>query len=411
MEFSEYLQIGVKSIKQHKLRSLLTTLGVIFGVAAVIAMMSIAGGAKKTALEQIKLLGTNNIRINYVRLTGEKAREAEDKYSKGLSYSDGLIIKSVLPTVKAVSPIRFVDQPVLYKNKEATGRVVAVNFDYDDVTNFHASSGRFISPLDVKEAKRVCVLGSAVRRELFGYRNPIGLHIRIGEYWFRVVGLMESKTVKSGKTTVIKIRDLNKDIYIPITTALKRFRNEEKPELVDQIAVKVASEDLVYPTASTIRRILNRTHHGIKDYEIIVPTELLKQAQKTQQIFNIVMGSIAAISLLVGGIGIMNIMLATVTERTREIGIRRAIGASKRDILIQFLNETVLISVSGGLIGILLGTLMAQVITMYAHWETVISVIAIIVAFGISVLIGIVFGIYPARQAAEMDPIQALRTE
>ncbi len=411
MEYSESLRIGVKSILVHKLRSLLTTLGVIFGVAAVISMLSIGEGAKRAAIEQIKLLGTNNIRVNYLKLTGEQAEDAESKLSKGLTYRDGQLIRANLPNVKGVTPLRFVEIEIMLGTKEANGRVIGTDDAYEWVTNFHPSEGRFISPMDVHEAKQVCVIGSEVRDELFGYRNPIGRRIKLGDTWFTVVGVMESKTVKEGKASVIKLRNINKDIYIPITTALKRFTDEDRPNSVEEIAIQVVHEDQVLTTSEIVKRLLERTHHGVNDFEIIIPAELLAQSQKTQRVFNIVMGSIAAISLLVGGIGIMNIMLASVTERTKEIGTRRALGATEQDIMGQFLNETVLISVTGGFIGIILGTVMAKGINLFAGWDTVISLYSVIVSFGISALVGIVFGLYPARKAAKMDPIAALRFE
>ncbi len=411
MQFSESLRIGIRSILVHKLRSFLTTLGVIFGVAAVIAMLSIGEGAKRAAVEQIKLLGTNNIRVNYVKLTGDQAEEAEQKLSRGLTYHDGQLIRENLPNVKGVAPVRFVEISILLGNKESTGRVVGTDEVYEWVTNFHPSEGRFISALDVVEAKRVCVIGSEVRNELFGYRNPLGRRLRIGDTWFVVVGVMESKTVKEGKASVIKLRNINKDVYIPITTALKRFTDEDRPNSIEEIAIQVEKEDQVLPTSEVVKRLLNRTHNGVNDYEIIIPAELLAQSQKTQRVFNIVMGSIAAISLLVGGIGIMNIMLASVTERTKEIGTRRALGATERDVLIQFLNETIMISVTGGTIGIIIGVIMAKGINLFAGWETVIALYSVVISFGISALVGIIFGIYPARQAAKMDPIAALRFE
>ena len=261
------------------------------------------------------------------------------------------------------------------------------------------------------DAKKICVLGGDVARELFKLTNPLGQQIRIEDTWYTVVGVMESKNIRLDKNAAIKVRNFNRDIYLPITTVFSRTLSSDLYEQVDEIAVQVNDQDLVVPASRIIDRLLLRNHNQVKDFEIVIPRELLEQAQKTQQIFNIVMGAIAAISLLVGGIGIMNIMLATVTERIKEIGIRRAIGASERDIMIQFLNETVFISVSGGIIGIILGALMAQVITLYAEWDTVISLTAVFWAFVISVGIGIVFGLYPAQKAARMDPIQALRTE
>ena len=411
MQYSENFRIGIRNLLAHKLRSLLTTLGIIFGVGAVIAMLSIGEGARRQAIEQIKLLGTNNIRINHITLTGEKAKDAETKFSRGLSFYDSKLIRSALSNINGVACLKFVEAEVRLRGKVSAGRVVGTDADYMNVTNFRPGDGRFIASLDVEEAKKVCVIGSEVAKDLFGYRNPVGRRIKISDSWFTVVGVMESKSIKDGKTSVIKVRNINKDIYIPITTALKRFTDSDRPQAVDEIAIQVKGQDQVVTTASIVKRILQRTHNEVEDYEIIIPSELLAQSQKTQRVFNIVMGSIAAISLLVGGIGIMNIMLATVTERTKEIGIRRALGGTERDILGQFLNETVLVSLIGGIIGIIVGVAMAKAINLFAEWDTVISGFSVFISFGISAIIGILFGIYPARKAAKMDPIAALRFE
>jgi putative ABC transport system permease protein len=279
------------------------------------------------------------------------------------------------------------------------------------VTNFRVAEGRFITRFDLADIKNVCILGSEVKQALFGYRNALDATIRIGDEWFTVVGVMESKVVREGKATAIKVRNLNRDVYIPIATAISRFPSVGDPRAVGEIAVRVARSEDVSATAHRIQEVLQQTHRGIEDYEVMIPEELLAQAQQTQRIFNIVMGSIAGISLLVGGIGIMNIMLANVSERTREIGIRRAIGATKWDILGQFLIETVLICLAGGTIGILLGFGMAKAITLYAKWETGFTVTSVIIAFGTSASVGLVFGLFPARRAAQLDPIQALRFE
>jgi len=408
---SEAWRIGLENLRSHKLRSFLTTLGVIFGVSAVVSMLSIGEGAKRAAVEQIKLLGTNNIRIRDLNLTGQQQEDAERLQSDGLTAHDGLVIRATLPQLRAVCPLRFLDAEVTRGDRLSTGLVIGTDGDYAEVTNFRPSQGRFIAELDQREAKRVCVIGSDVERELFGLGNAINRRIRIDDAWFTVVGVMEQKHVRKSSGTVIRIRDINKDVYIPIETAQKRFTDADRPDKVDEIAVRVEAEGEVLPMADVLRRLLRRTHHTARDYEIVIPAELLAQSQRTQRLFNVVMGSIAAISLLVGGIGIMNIMLASVTERTREIGVRRAVGASRADVLSQFLNETVLVSVTGGLIGIALGAIMAKAINLFAGWETVISVLGVLVAFGISVAIGVVFGIYPARKAAELDPIEALRYE
>jgi putative ABC transport system permease protein len=408
---AEAWRIGLENLRSHKLRSFLTTLGVIFGVTAVVSMLSIGEGAKRAAVEQIKLLGTNNIRIRRLDLTPQQEADAERLQSDGLSYRDGEIIRTNLPHLDGVCPLRFLDVEVTRGGRQTSGRVIGTDVDYAEVTNFKPAEGRFLAAMDEREAKQVCVIGADVEHELFGQGNAINRRIRIEDSWFTVVGVMQQKRVRKGGTNVIAVRDINKDIYIPIGTALKRFTDADAPDRVDEIAVRVADEDQVMPMADVLKRLLSRTHHTAKDYEIVIPAELLAQSQRTQRLFNVVMGSIAAISLLVGGIGIMNIMLASVTERTREIGIRRAVGASRSDVLSQFLNETVLVSVAGGLIGIALGVIMAKAINLFAGWETVISLAGVVVAFGISAGVGIVFGLYPARKAAELDPIDALRYE
>ncbi len=408
---AESFRIGVRSILAHKLRSLLTMLGVIFGVASVVSMISIAEGARREAIEQIRLLGTNHIRVNHRVLSGEALELADQKGSPGLRPEDGELLRASLPNLAGLAPIRFVDAPVLLGSREATGRLVATTSDYSRVTDFRAAEGRFLSPLDVRGSKRVAVIGADVRAQLFGFRNPIGQRIRIADGWFTVVGVMEPKTVREGRASVIKLRNINQDVYVPLTTARARLPIEDGSASVQEIAIQVEGDEQVVPTAEIVRRVLGRAHHDVEDFEIVVPAELLAQEQSTQRVFNIVMGSIAAISLLVGGIGIMNVMLTTVMERTREIGIRRAVGATQRAILVQFLIETVLISGAGGIVGIVVGSGMAEAIHLFAGWETVISPSAALVAFGISAGVGVVFGLYPARHAARLDPIAALRFE
>jgi len=411
LRYAESLRIGTRSIRAHKLRSFLTMLGMIFGVAAVVSMVSIAEGARRVAVEQIRLLGTNNIRVNQRELKGAAREAAEQKGSSGLVVDDAELIGESLTNVRGVAPVRFVDASVLRGHQETTARVVATNEQYARVTDFFASNGRFLSSLDVETRKRVAVIGSEVREKLFGFRNPVGQRIRIDEQWFTVIGVMEPKTIRKGRASVIKLRNVNQDVYVPITTAALRLPDENALGGVQEIAIQVGEPDEVSHTAQILRRLLMRSHQGVEDFEIVVPAELLAQAQSTQRVFNIVMGSIAAISLLVGGIGIMNVMLTTVTERTKEIGIRRAVGATQRTILTQFLIETVLVSTSGGCLGIVLGSVMAKGINLFAGWETVISLSGTLLAFGISALVGVLFGLYPAQRAARMDPIAALRFE
>jgi putative ABC transport system permease protein len=405
------LRLGLRNVRAHKLRSGLTVLGVVFGVAAVVSMIAIAGGAQRVALEQIRLLGTNALRVSQVELTGEAREQAARKGSRGLRSADARILRDVVPGLVGLAPIRFVEAAVLRRNREALARVVATDVDYARVTDRRAADGRFLAELDVRDAKRVTVLGATVKEELFASQDPIGRDVRIGDAWFTVVGWMESRTVRDGPSGLIQVRDVNRDVYIPLSAARRHLPHPERSDAVDELVIRVAGEDLVAPAAQVLEGVLLRAHRGVEDFEIVVAAELLERARGTQRVFNVVMGSIAAISLLVGGIGIMNVMLTTVTERTREIGIRRAVGASQRAILAQFLTETVVISACGGVLGIVLGLAMGRAIQAYAGWEIVASPLGLLAAFGISGLVGVVFGLYPARRAARMDPIAALRFE
>jgi putative ABC transport system permease protein len=411
MHWSDHIDIGVKGLLLRKLRSLLSTLGIVFGVVAVISMMSIGEGARREAIDQIKLLGTNNIRVKRLQLTGERREKAERRFSKGLTYDDALLIQARIPVLHGVAPLKFIDTEVRFEGRQGVAQVIGTTPAYEEVTNFHVAAGRFITPFDLTDTKQICVLGSEVKQELFGYRDAFGTQIRIGEGLFTVVGVMESKVIREGRVAAIKVRNINKDVYIPITTAHRRFPWAGEPSGIEEIAIRVALAEDLSTTARRVREFLGQRHRDVEDYEVMVPEELLAQAQRTQRIFNIIMGSIAGISLLVGGIGIMNIMLANVSERTREVGIRRAIGATKKDILTQFIIETVLICLAGGMIGIVLGMGMAKVITLYAGWRTGFSFTSILIACGTSAAVGLLFGLLPARRAAQLDPVQALRFE
>ena len=381
----------------------------MFGVAAVISMTSIGEGARREATEQIKLLGTNNIRVKQLELTGEIREEAERRFSRGLTYDDALLVRERLPGLVGVSPLKFIDQEVRFAGRQGVAQVVGTGPEYQDVTNFHVGQGRFITSFDLQDNKTVCVLGSELKQDLFGYADALGATVHIGQGRCTVIGLMEPKVIRGGRAAVIKVRNINRDLYLPITTALRRFPRTGDPAGIEEIAIRVADASQLSTTARAIRGIVGPQHRDVEDFEVMVPEELLAQAQRTQRIFNIVMGSIAGLSLLVGGIGIMNIMLANVSERTREIGIRRAIGATKRDILSQFLIETVLICLAGGVIGTLLGFVMAEGITIYAGWATGFSLGSVVLAFGTATTVGLLFGLFPARSAAELHPVQALR--
>jgi len=411
LNFEESFAVSLSGLAAHKLRTFLTMLGIIFGVAAVIAMLSIGAGAKQEALDQIKLLGMNNIILH-----SEPIETEEDEYgtvieARGLTLEDTRALNILNPLVEASVPQKVLKKiRITRESEEVTSFVVGTLPEYQKVLAFNTKSGSFFNYQDVHDARRVCVLGSAMKRFLFLYEEAVGKHIKIGNLWFAVAGVMESKPRSTGKGGVGD-RDLNMDVYIPLSTAIHRFDIDPTEPEVDQVILNVGDDERIREASNLAKRLLNLRHNGMQDYRIVVPEELLRQSQRTQRIFNIVMGAIAGISLLVGGIGIMNIMLASILERTREIGIRRAMGATRKDILGQFLIEAVLLSFSGGLIGILLGFLMTKIISSYAEWKTIVDFGSILLAFCVSASVGIIFGSYPARKAAMMDPIESLRYE
>ncbi|MBI4243198.1 MAG: ABC transporter permease [Planctomycetes bacterium] len=425
MNLAQTIIIGVRNLRLHKVRSTLTMLGMIFGVGAVIAMLSIGEGARWEILQQIKLLGTENITIRSVK-PPKKTRRAEETEGErwvlryGLRRKDVSHIEAVCPGIDLVIPMRDVRKDVWYADRRMDARVVGTTPLYASVLNLNIHQGRFFYDYDMTKNARVCVIGAEVAERLFGFKEPLGEYLKIGDQWYFVIGILENRASAKIGTQAMTAYDVNKDIYIPLTSAFSRFgtlsitstagAHEALDVELDEIIVHMKDTEFVEKNALLIKSILAKRHED-EDYEIVVPMELLRQKQKTQRTFNIVMISIAAISLLVGGIGIMNIMLANVTERTREIGIRRAVGARQSDIIKQFLTETVVLSGSGGLIGIIVGIIGAKIVDIFAGLTTIVSLYFPLVAFTISVAIGIIFGMYPARKAAFMDPIQALRYE
>jgi putative ABC transport system permease protein len=404
----EVIKIGIRSLISHKLRSFLSILGVVFGVAAVIAMLSIGEGARLEALEQIRLMGTNNIIVKALPLSKERKLEAQQNLSMGLTATDAQRIKEISPLVDAISPIRESQTVARFGDRESNIHLVATTPAYPSVANLRLAEGRFLRQEDLEDRRQVCVLGWGKRDELFSHGNAIGQSINIDGRLYQVVGILENRDLPKGKNLVVQARDINNDIYVPLATDFSSTSSEAN---VSEISIRVKDAGQVLAAANMAKSILERIHNRVNDYEIIVPQELLKQSQRTQRIFNIVMGSIAGISLIVGGIGIMNIMLAVITERTKEIGTRRALGANKLDILRQFLVETLVLTVAGGIIGIVLGSAAAKIINYYVAWRTVVSINAVFVSFFVSVLVGVVFGMYPAYKAANMNPIEALRYE
>lgn len=415
MELRETVSLSLIGLLSHKLRTLLTMLGIIFGVGAVIAMLSIGEGAKQESLEQIRQMGISNIIVQQWDKDEDDESEAantDNNRSQGLTWDDARSIDEICLIADYVTPQR--ERKVKAQAHGNTFRTMAVGTtaDYLTVLDAKMGSGVFFSAADLRETKRVCVLGADAKRALFFFDDPLGDRVKIRNQWFTVIGVLADKGAAGGKIGgVLEVRNTDEDIYIPLTTMLNRFHWEPGEAELSQITVKIPTSDQLQEAAAILRTILNRRHRGVEDFKIAIPEELLRQSQKTQQIFNIVMGCIAGISLMVGGIGIMNIMLASVLERTREIGIRRALGARRHDILSQFLVESLLVSLFGGLIGVVLGYAIPEVITLYAGWRTIVQPWTIILAFGVSAIVGIGFGIYPARQAALLNPIDALRYE
>lgn len=426
------VKLGIKSLWMHRLRSALTTLGIVFGVCSVIAMLAIGEGASQEAQELIARLGSRNLIVETVEPPEERADTSDTgrrMRNYGLTYKDAESIRNSLPDVEVVVPIREIDQEARYGSRKVAIKIVGTIPWYTAVSPVHVVHGRFLSSIDLHRQQSVCVVDEQLVSGLFGFDDPLGKDIRIKGDCYRVVGVAGTPSAggrQNGSTSAMAAATgsdsgATGSIYLPLSTAKSRFteisfsfsggsRSMEKVQL-QKITVKVKSTNQVLPMRDILDTLLARLHKDKKDYRIVVPLELLYQARRTQRIFSIVLGSIAAISLLVGGIGIMNIMLATVSERTREIGIRRALGATKRDIIVQFLSETLMLTFIGGVLGIALGSLIPFLVTHFGHMPTVITGISLILAFGVSGAVGIIFGMYPAYRAANMDPIESLRHE
>jgi putative ABC transport system permease protein len=419
------IRLGIRSLWLHRLRSLLTVLGIVFGVCSVIAMLAIGEGASFEAQEQIKNLGSQNIIVRSVKPPEEQ--KVSDKGSQnyvleyGITYTDVRRIRSTIPGVTIVLPARNMRDYAWNISRRVDCEVVGTVPWYPEMRNHRVASGRFFTDVDMAGQASVCVLGAEMVRALFPLETPLGKHVRVGADYYQVIGVMEPRGEEpKGEETQENAKPATHRMFIPIETAKLRYGEvlmrrrsgsfEAERVQLHEVTIKVDSLEDVTLVADAVKEVLLRNHKK-KDYEVVVPLELLRRAERTKEIFNIVLGSIAAISLLVGGIGIMNIMLASVTERTREIGIRRALGARRHDIIAQFLVETVLLSGVGGIMGVLLGISIPFVVSHVAGMKTIITLWSPLLAFSISGLVGIVFGLYPAFRAANMDPVEALRHE
>lgn len=450
------LRTALEAVRHNTLRAGLTSLGILFGVASVIAMLAIGRGAEQEILQQMRLLGSNNVVV--VPIVEQKEGQLKDAeksttknkrtFTPGLTYADAQAIRDIIPQVEATSAEVVLNTTITREGRRRSGKLVGVDTSYFRLLNLELADGASFSRIQYEQGRSVAIIGHGVRTRFFTTEDPIGKTIKVGDNWLTVVGVLVDRPVNAENAQRLGIRDVNMDIYIPVPTFLLRYRNRamvtekeiaasaqgevevfsvggdqsgnadpakeaERRNMnqLDRIIIKVADARYVPGVADITQRMLARRHNTVVDFEVSVPEMLLKQEQRTRNIFNIVLGAIASISLVVGGIGIMNIMLASVLERIREIGVRRAVGATQRDILAQFLTEAVLISVAGGLAGIAVGGGLSYAIEHFAGIKTVVSVISVVLAFGVSFAVGLGFGIVPAYRAALRDPVDCLRYE
>ena len=444
------MRIALDAVGHNRLRGGLTSLGILFGVASVIAMLAIGRGAEREILEQMQLLGTNNIVVSpLVEQTEGVAQEEEQdqreqkRFSPGLTVSDARSFATVIPDVDAASGEVVLETMLTREGRRRSGKLVGVDTAYFRMLNMQLADGTPFSDAQVEGAAPVAIIGQGVRSRFFTTEEPIGRPIKVGDSWLTVVGVLTDRQVAEQTSQRLGIRDANMDVYVPLTTMLLRYRNRAQvtqrdveqasqtfdtddsddnvnasvraertnPNQLDRIIVRVNEAQTVPAVAEVMQRMLERRHNDVVDYEIVIPQLLLEQERRTRTIFNIVLGAIASISLIVGGIGIMNIMLASVLERTREIGVRRAMGATQKDILAQFLSEAVLISIAGGVAGIILGFALSIGIERIADITTIVSPLSVVLAFGVSFAVGLAFGATPAWRAARQDPVLCLRYE
>lgn len=442
--YVQILFIAIDAVLANKFRSMLTALGIIFGVAAVIAMMAIGNGARQEILDQMKSVGVNNIVItpidDIITTDNEEGKASSTKFSPGLSLKDAESIRKIIPTVAKVSPQVTYETFILKSGKRSKANLNGVTPEFFEVYTLKLAEGQMFNKEHMKNGSPVCIISPVIKARFFSEENPIGKHIKCGHIWLKVIGVLEGPKYNIETRIDLGVGDYSQNIFAPLSTILLRYKDRSIVSMskgessfmmfgrgrisirtsssslgqmnnnqIDKIIVQVKETDQLIPTQAILNKLLFRRHQEIKDYDIKIPELLLKQEQRTKDIFNIVLGAIASISLIVGGIGIMNIMLASVMERIREIGIRMATGARKSDIVLQFLTEATLISISGGMIGIVFGLIMSKLIMQTTGILTIISPISIVISFGVSAGVGILFGYMPSKKASEQDPVTSLR--
>ena len=412
MQTKENIRVAIYGLRDHKFRSFLTMLGIIFGTASVIAMISIGEGAKEQAMAKYQDLGVSNIIIRDKDLTDQDLEQARIKFSQGLSLDDTRAITEIVPGVNGIAPQSEAKLEAMYGDKSSKATVIGVTPGVTKILNYRMDKGKFIDQDHYDRNLKVCILGANISRELFSYEDPMGKNIKLGDQWFEVAGVLQTKALFTETVGELAARDLNNDVYIPLSTFGKRIpKTNILTSELKQVTVRLESSEKLIESAAIIRSIISRRHFNNDDFSIVIPYELMEQEKKESRIYNLLLASIAAISLIVGGIGIMNIMLASVMERTQEIGIRRAVGGRKSDIMGQFVTEAMAMSITGGLIGVFLGILLSFGIALFTEVKTSLTLYSIFIAFGFSVVVGITFGYLPAKRAAELKPIESIRHE
>jgi putative ABC transport system permease protein len=405
---------GLETLMAHKLRSLLTMLGMIFGVAAVVSMMSIGAGAQQQVLAFIEQLGVRNLIVEARESLDWQVFQKTRRMSPGLTERDLRVIRANVPGITAsTARKRYEPQKLIPKPQREAPQVFGVEPVYRDIAGLSVVQGRWFSDREAATAAAVCVIGEGAKTNLFGVKEPLGQYVKVNEVWFRVIGIAGPQVSSQTDVAGIPAQDRNNLIYIPVGAAILRLEDSYSrfKDEIDGIYLQMADANDIVRTADVIRGILTASHRGTDDYSLVVPAALLAEQKRTQRIFGFVMVALASISLLVGGIGIMNIMLASVLERTREIGVRRAVGARQTDIVRQFLIETVMIAFVGGAIGLLVGVGMSRLIAVLAGWSTIVTATSILLSFLVSVSVGLTFGVYPAIRASRLDPVKALHYE